>query len=114
MLHANWILAHTYYSAEAKSPRVAEISHRYFADAMEAVIGASYLSGGIGVAGELVHGLFDPLIEVSSELGAGLDWKTSLQEVAAEADLGLPEYHVSNSGPDHAKEFYAMVRVGMK
>ncbi|GDX33046.1 ribonuclease 3 [Actinomycetes bacterium] len=82
------------------------------ADAMEAVIGASYLSGGIGVAGELVHGLFDPLIEVSSELGAGLDWKTSLQEVAAEADLGLPEYHVSNSGPDHAKEFYAMVRVG--
>ena len=82
------------------------------ADAMEAVIGACYLSGGIEVAGDLIHDRFDPLIELSAELGAGLDWKTSLQEAAANAELGLPEYVVSNTGPDHEKEFHARVRVG--
>ncbi|MSO26622.1 MAG: ribonuclease III [Candidatus Nanopelagicales bacterium] len=82
------------------------------ADAMEAVIGAVYMSGGIEVAGKLIHDRFDPLIEVSVELGAGLDWKTSLQEAAANANLGLPEYLVSNTGPDHEKEFHARVRIG--
>ena len=82
------------------------------ADAMEAVIGATYLSAGIEVAGELVHYRFDPLIELSAELGAGLDWKTSLQEAVSNANLGLPEYLVSDSGPDHKKEFHARVRVG--
>ena len=82
------------------------------ADAMEAVIGATYLSAGIEVAGELVHHRFDPLIERSADLGAGLDWKTSLQEAASNANLGLPEYLVSDSGPDHKKEFHARVRVG--
>ena len=82
------------------------------ADAMEAVIGATYLSAGIEVAGELVHHRFDPLIELSAELGAGLDWKTSLQEAVSNANLGLPEYLVSDSGPDHKKEFHARVRVG--
>lgn len=82
------------------------------ADAMEAVIGAVYLTGGSDAAAELVHRLFDPLIASSAELGAGLDWKTSLQEAAADAGLGLPEYLVDDSGPDHEKEFRARVRLG--
>ena len=82
------------------------------ADAMEAVIGATYLSAGIEVAADLVHRRFDPLIELSAELGAGLDWKTSLQEAASNLNLGLPEYLVSDTGPDHEKEFHARVRVG--
>lgn len=82
------------------------------ADAMEAVIGAVYLSGGIEVAGRLVLRLFDPLIDASAELGAGLDWKTSLQEASAGAGLGLPEYVVVDSGPDHEKEFQAQVVIG--
>ena len=53
-------------------------------DTVEAVIGAVHLSGGIEVSSEVVHRLFDPLIEAASALGAGLDWKTSLQELAAE------------------------------
>ena len=52
------------------------------ADAMEAVIGAVYLSTGQSEAAALVHRLFDPLISASAELGAGLDWKTSLQEAS--------------------------------
>ena len=82
------------------------------ADAMEAVIGAVYLSGGIDTARTLVLRLFTPLIEASAELGAGLDWKTSLQEAASEAGLGLPEYVVADSGPDHEKEFAAQVVMG--
>ncbi|MGN6244000.1 MAG: ribonuclease III [Motilibacteraceae bacterium] len=82
------------------------------ADTLEAVLGAVYLSGGLERAGALVHRLFDPLIEASATLGAGLDWKTSLQELAAGLDLGVPEYVVEESGPDHAKSFRASVRLG--
>jgi len=81
------------------------------ADAMEAVIGAVYLSRGMAGSEALVHRLFDPLIEHAAELGAGLDWKTSLQEAVANAQLGLPDYLVEDSGPDHEKEFHARVRV---
>ncbi|WP_409238555.1 ribonuclease III [Streptomyces sp. PA5.6] len=82
------------------------------ADTLEAVIGAVYLDQGLDAAGELVHRLFDPLIEKSSNLGAGLDWKTSLQELTATESLGVPEYLVTESGPDHEKTFTAAARVG--
>ena len=82
-------------------------------DTVEAVIGAVHLSeGGIATSTEVVHRLFDPLIEAASALGAGLDWKTSLQELAAEQALGVPEYVIDDAGPDHLKTFTAQVRVG--
>jgi len=82
------------------------------ADTMEALIGAVYLGRGLDAASDLVHRLFDPLIEESSNLGAGLDWKTSLQELTATVGIGVPEYLVSESGPDHEKTFVATARVG--
>ncbi|MFI0736575.1 ribonuclease III [Streptomyces sp. NPDC021100] len=82
------------------------------ADTLEAVIGAVYLDQGLDAAAELVHRLFDPLIEKSSNLGAGLDWKTSLQELTATEGLGVPEYLVTETGPDHEKTFTAAARVG--
>ncbi|MFF3401101.1 ribonuclease III [Streptomyces sp. NPDC002659] len=82
------------------------------ADTLEAVIGAVYLDQGLEAASELVHRLFDPLIEKSSNLGAGLDWKTSLQELTAAEGLGVPEYLVTETGPDHEKTFTAAARVG--
>jgi ribonuclease-3 len=82
------------------------------ADTMEAVFGAVFLDSGIDAARAVLHGLFDPMIERAAELGAGLDWKTSLQEVAAAAGLGLPEYRVTDVGPDHAKEFSAEAVIG--
>ena len=81
------------------------------ADGMEAVIGAVYLAHGIDIARELVHRLFDPLLAEAPLLGAGLDWKTSLQELTAQASLGVPEYRVQEEGPDHRKEFTATVIV---
>jgi ribonuclease III len=82
------------------------------ADTLEAVIGAVYLDGGMDAADPLVHRLFDPVIARSARLGAGLDWKTSLQELTAEQELGGPEYVVDESGPDHQKSFRAVARVG--
>jgi ribonuclease-3 len=82
------------------------------ADTLEALIGATYLEHGIEVGARLVRHLVDPLLESSAELGAGLDWKTSLQELTALHGLGVPEYSVDEEGPDHAKTFHAWVRVG--
>ena len=77
------------------------------ADTLEAVLGAAYLSAGIEQARELVHRLVDPLLDSSATLGAGLDWKTSLQELTALIGLGVPEYVIDEEGPDHAKLFQA-------
>ena len=43
--------------------------------------------------------------------GAGLDGKTALQELIASQGKGSPEYQVSESGPDHDKNFTATVLV---
>ncbi|GAA4619513.1 ribonuclease III [Saccharopolyspora hordei] len=82
------------------------------ADGLEAVLGAVYLEKGIDVAREVVHRLFEPLLAEAPQRGAGLDWKTSLQELTAAASLGVPEYRVEEQGPDHRKEFSAYVAVG--
>jgi len=81
------------------------------ADGLEAVIGAVYLAHGIETARELVHRLFATLLAEAPLRGAGLDWKTSLQELTAAASLGVPEYQVEEQGPDHRKEFTATVIV---
>ena len=81
-------------------------------DTVEALLGAIYLQYGFDKAANVVHQLFDPMLAVAANLGAGLDWKTSLQEIAADNSLGVPEYIISESGPDHAKTFTARVRVG--
>ncbi|XBO42665.1 ribonuclease III [Pedococcus sp. KACC 23699] len=81
------------------------------ADTMEAVIGTVYLSAGMDAAATLVHHLLDPLMAASATLGAGLDWKTSLQELSAATSLGVPEYRVEEEGPDHEKTFTAQAVV---
>lgn len=82
-------------------------------DTVEALIGAVYLNGGFEASSAVVHLLFDPLMKNAASLGAGLDWKTSLQELSAEHSLGVPEYVIGETGPDHEKTFTAQVRVGV-
>jgi ribonuclease III len=77
------------------------------ADTLEALLGAVYLDRGLPVAVEVVHRLFDPLMRAAAGSGAALDYKTSLQELAAVRSLGVPEYRTDESGPDHAKVFTA-------
>ncbi len=82
------------------------------ADAMEAVIGAVFLESGLEGARAFILDRFAELIRTVPQLGAGLDWKTSLQELCAAIGRGTPEYVVVGDGPDHARTFTAQVRVG--
>jgi ribonuclease III len=77
------------------------------ADTVEAVLGAVYLEHGLDVAARVIHDLFDGLLDDVANSGAGLDWKTSLQELTAENGLGVPDYEITSIGPDHAKVFTA-------
>ncbi|BAX91788.1 ribonuclease III [Mycobacterium shigaense] len=81
------------------------------ADGMESLLGAIYLQHGITVAREVILRLFGALLDAAPTLGAGLDWKTSLQELTAARGLGAPTYVVTSTGPDHDKEFTAVVVV---
>jgi len=82
------------------------------ADTMEALFGATYLVHGIETARRLVMRLVGPLLEDAEALGAGTDWKTSIQELAAARKLGAVEYSVQGSGPDHARTFEAILLIG--
>jgi ribonuclease-3 len=77
------------------------------ADALEAVLGAIYLEHGLDRAAEVVHQLFDRLMLDVASSGAGLDWKTSLQELTASLGLGVPDYRMTSDGPDHERTFTA-------
>lgn len=81
------------------------------ADGMESLLGAVYLHHGIDAARQVILRLFGPLLDTAPTLGAGLDWKTSLQELTAARGLGAPSYVVSSAGPDHDKVFSAVVVV---
>jgi ribonuclease-3 len=81
-------------------------------DTVEAILGAIYVQFGIERAADVIHRVFDPVIASAAELGAGLDWKTSLQEISANNGLGVPHYVLVGTGPDHDKSFTAEVVVG--
>ncbi len=84
------------------------------ADTTEAVIGAVYLSGGKDASSALVHHLLDPLMVEAASIGAGLDWKTSLQEASSGLALGTPVYRITDEGPEHEKVFHAEVLLAGK
>ena len=82
------------------------------ADAAEAVLGALYLDRGLGQSRRVIERLFWPRMQAYMSGAGERDYKTGLQEIAAR-DLGsVPQYRVSDSGPDHAKEFTASVFLG--
>lgn len=81
-------------------------------DTLEALVGAVYLTHGLEPARGLVERLVEPTLAAAADLGAGLDWKTSLQELAARLGLGGPVYDVAGTGPDHARTFTARITIG--
>jgi ribonuclease-3 len=81
------------------------------ADGVESLLGAIYLEHGLSGSREVILRLFRSLIETAPTLGAGLDWKSSLQELTAARGMGSPSYLVTATGPDHDKEFTATVVV---
>jgi ribonuclease-3 len=81
------------------------------ADAAEALIGAAYIDRGWPAAVTMVMRLFGERIELAAAGPGGQDYKTRLQELCARGFDQLPAYDVMDSGPDHAKEFEATVRI---
>lgn len=80
------------------------------ADTMEAIIGAVHLSCGPNVSRRYVLDLMRPLLTNDSLLEAGYDFKTRLQEIAAETGQ-VPRYAITQSGPEHAPVYTAEARV---
>ncbi|MGG5820858.1 ribonuclease III [Falsiroseomonas sp. HW251] len=77
-------------------------------DAMEAILGALYLDGGLDPARVLVRREWAPLLEASAR--PPVSAKTRLQEWTLGRGLGLPEYMtVSTTGPSHSPLFVVRV-----
>jgi len=80
------------------------------ADAMEAVLGAVYLDGGLDEARRAILTDWRPLISERAASPGRRDYKTRLQEVLARRGKA-PVYAVEGSGPDHERSFTATVTV---
>ena len=79
------------------------------ADAMEAVLAAIYLDGGMEPVRALILSRWGDLITDRASAPGVLDYKTRLQEVLAVGGR-IPEYTVEGSGPDHERVFVAEIR----
>ena len=80
-------------------------------DALEAVLGAVYLDGGVDAAKALVERLFSGRMDTAAGQLDRLDHKTVLQELTARLYDTAPVYLLTETGPDHSKTFTATVLV---
>ena len=82
------------------------------ADALEALMAAVFLDGGLKAAEALTRRWFAPLLEGLAE-SPWEDFKTRLQELTQARHQGSPAYRLlSESGPSHARQFVVEVRLG--
>ncbi len=83
------------------------------ANAMEALIGAVYLDGGMKAAKDFIERLVMPRLEEVMEKQLYKDPKSLLQEITQEQHKITPRYEVTDElGPDHDKVFKVAVFVG--
>ena len=83
------------------------------ANALEALIAAVYLDGGIEPARTFILQHVIGADKPSSEMAPATDYKSALQELAQSLNLPQPRYAiVEEHGPEHAKTFVVEVRVG--
>ena len=80
------------------------------ADAMEAVLGAVYLDGGLEVARSLIMRLWEERVRRGAAAPGWSDYKSRLQEHLAR-EGHRPTYSLTETGPDHDKSFTAVVSV---
>lgn len=82
------------------------------ADALEAVLGAVYVSAGMEAAHDLVLRLLGSRVAEAHAGGpGGQDFKSRLQELAAREFEDAPRYQTVAEGPDHARRFHVTVSV---
>jgi len=76
------------------------------ADALEAIIGAAYLDGGIAAAEQLVLQFFSEKLEIINPNMIDKDAKSLLQELLQSKKTALPQYTVTATvGEAHAQHF---------
>ena len=76
------------------------------ADALEAVIGATFRDGGFDAASAVVEGLFGEVIQTTDVASWSKDAKTELQEWLQARRLPVPTYRISATrGQAHAQTF---------
>lgn len=80
------------------------------ADAVEAIIGATYLDGGLETTRAMIVTLWDSRVAERARQPGIMDYKTRLQELTARDGL-RPAYRVEGTGPDHDRWFSAVVSV---
>ena len=80
------------------------------ADAVEAILGAVFLDGGLPPADELIKRLWSERVAERAKQPGVKDYKTRLQELTAR-DGRRPVYRVEGMGPDHDRRFSAIVSV---
>lgn len=86
--------------------------HSILADALEALIGAVYLDGGIDAAAALVRRLYGERLSELDLRASAKDAKTTLQEMLQGRKMQLPAYRVlQTSGPPHAQHFVVQCEV---
>ncbi len=81
------------------------------ADAVEAMIGAVYLSTDPETAAGFVRNLIDPLLADPERFTISLDPKLPVQEEADARGVPRPSYEIVGSGPDHDRRFEATVEL---
>jgi len=81
-------------------------------DAMEAVIAAVYLDGGLEAARDVILRLWAPQLAAQAGAAAPQDPKSALQEWAEGRGLPKPDYVLlRRTGPDHAPRFAIEARL---
>lgn len=84
-------------------------------DAVEAIIAAIYLDGGIESAKKFIFDSLEDKIDKATKHVGIKDYKTVLQEVLQKNGTVNIEYEITNEqGPDHDKTFYAQVKLDGK
>ena len=81
------------------------------ADAVEAIIGAVFLSTDAATADRFVLQLIEPLLADPERFTISLDPKTTVQEEADARGVPRPVYEIVGSGPDHDRRFHATVEL---
>lgn len=81
------------------------------ADALEALIGAAYISLGLDAAKKIIDDFVIPLIDSADELLETSEPRTVLQELLKSANKGEAIFDVTHEGPDHDRTFFANVGV---
>jgi ribonuclease-3 len=83
------------------------------AGALEAVIAAIFLDQGSATAKNFILRLFNKELQKVVSQGAGVDYKSQLQELIQAREQQTPDYYVIEAtGPDHDRRFTVEVRAG--